>query len=98
MRLKIFQSQFVILKWVKVPILIFILVLCFPIIADIGSDVISESFSTSPEFDLEEATRTIHVEGKWISLKSEETQQHTIIDVGMPNSGDFIKYFVWCKN
>ena len=58
--------------------------------------MVSESLSKSPEFDLEEATRTIHVEGKWISLKSEETET-TIVDAGMPNSGDFIKYFVWCK-
>jgi len=64
-------------------------------VADAGSDVVSESLSKSPEFDLEEATRTIHVEGKWISLKSEETE-NTIVDSGMPNSGDFIKYFVWC--
>lgn len=63
--------------------------------ADSGSDVISEALSKSPEFDLEEATRTIHVGGKWISFKSEETET-TIVDVGMPNSGDFIKYFVWC--
>ncbi|XP_066931402.1 beclin 1-associated autophagy-related key regulator-like [Clytia hemisphaerica] len=65
--------------------------------ADIGSDVVSESLSKSPEFDLEEATRTIHVEGKWISLKSEE-RETTIVDAGMPNSGDFIKYFVWLKS
>lgn len=68
---------------------------CVIISADSGSDVISEALSMSPEFDLEEATRTIHVGGKWISFKSEETET-TIVDVGMPNSGDFIKYFVWC--
>lgn len=46
--------------------------------------------------ELEEATRTIHVEGKWISMNTDE-KELTIVDAGMPTSGDFIKYFVWCE-
>ncbi|XP_057315002.1 beclin 1-associated autophagy-related key regulator-like [Hydractinia symbiolongicarpus] len=59
-------------------------------------DVISESLSTT-EKELEEATRTVHVGGRWISQNSVETE-HTIIDVGMPSTADFIMYFEWLKS
>ena len=59
-------------------------------------EVVSEGTS-SPELELEDATRTVHVGGKWISQSVEQTE-HTIIDVGMPASGDFMKYYEWCTS
>ena len=59
-------------------------------------EVVSEGTS-SPESELEDATRTVHVGGKWISQSVEQTE-HTIIDVGMPASGDFMKYYEWCTS
>jgi len=60
------------------------------------SDVISETTLTA-ESELEEATRHVHVGGRWISQTTEQTE-HTIVDVGMPSSGDFIKYYEWLKS
>ena len=56
--------------------------------------MVSEVISAA-ELELEEATRIIHVDGHWISQDFEETE-HTIIEVGMPASGDFMKYYEWC--
>ena len=59
------------------------------------SDVVSEVISAA-ELELEEATRIIHVDGRWVSQDIEQTE-HTIVDVGMPAATDFIKYYQWCK-
>ncbi|XP_002165520.2 beclin 1-associated autophagy-related key regulator isoform X1 [Hydra vulgaris] len=60
-------------------------------------DVVSQNMSSSAEIELEEATRTVHIGGQWISQDCSQ-REHTIVGVGMPSTEDFMKYYEWLKS
>ena len=55
-------------------------------------DVIA-NMKESCEIDLEEATRTSYVEGRWVS--SDENVEYSIVEPCLPGNGDYSAYVDW---
>ena len=62
---------------------------------DSCSEVVAETMSTA-EVELQEATRTVHVGGEWVS--NAEQTQHCVLEAWLPSNGDLMKYYEWLKS
>lgn len=49
-------------------------------------------------WDLVEASNTVYVNGKWISLRDDNDDKHSILSAKIPTNGDCQAYFIWSKS
>ena len=49
-------------------------------------------------WELVEASNTVYVNGKWISLRDDNDDKHSILSAKVPTNGDYQAYFIWSKS
>ncbi|EDV20307.1 uncharacterized protein TRIADDRAFT_61249 [Trichoplax adhaerens] len=64
---------------------------------DKGFDACDDNCSLSDEqlWDLVEASNTVYVNGKWVSLHDDNDDKHSVLGAMLPTNGDYQAYFVW---